>query len=210
LKSTFQIFIIALLFVSCGEERNNNDLTAQKKESKDTSHIDTVSTEKQEGIVSFIEFMHKEDLVIDTIRLSQVWAWKEVAKSKKEVFENIVSIKFQFPVETYRKHFSDPKTYFLVKRNHDDPAKNDGLDFLLMTYQIDSAGIKIEQEIYRSLSSHYLNFPTYCFRDKHQVYILSNRLTANDNVTQKYSKSLRDIINPKSALFGHHEMELIQ
>ena len=205
-----QLLLISTIFISCGEKVSIDRSTVQEIENIDTLHIDTKSISKPDVIKAFIEFMRKDDFVMDTIRLSQVGAWKDAAKSKKEVIENIVSMKFQFPVESYRKYLSDPKAYFFVKRNPQDSTKNRGLDFLLMTYEMDRNGIEIENEIYKSLSSFYLNFPTYCFRDSNRVYILTNRMTVEDDVTQKYSKILRDIIDPESVLFGHHSMDTIR
>lgn len=203
-------FLLLFGFASCHETVKNKSDEIKDDKIDEKPHIADTSVTKIEGLDLFIDYMNHEDFTMDTIRLSKVWAWKEASKCQKEILNDRIQINFPFPVEEYRKYLSEPATYFWVKKNPADSTNNNGLDFLLLTYKIDSLGIKIEHEIYRSLSTYYMNFPTYCIRKNSKIYILTNRMTVQDEVTVKFAKILRDFIDPKSVLYGHYGMDTIQ
>lgn len=206
------LYILLLLssFASCKESvKNKSDEIKDDTIDEKLLAADTFAN-KFEGLDLFIDYMKHEGFVMDTIRLRNVWAWNDVSKCKKEILNDRIQINFPFPVEIYRKYLTEPATYFWVKKNPSDSTSNDGLDFLLLTYKIDSLGIKIEHEIYRSLSTYYMNFPTYCLRNKDKIYIITNRMTVQYDVTVKFAKTLRDCIEPKSVLYGHYGIDTIQ
>jgi hypothetical protein len=145
--------------------------------------------------------MERARYLIDTARLKQVGAWYEAARSPKAVSNGHIIALLPFPDETYRKHFTDPKTYFFAEWNEEEKTFKNGDDFLLMTWTIDSAGIKKEKEIYDRLQGIMGNFPCYIFRSKNTVYAVGHRMTVNAPETWKLTDQLRNYIDPTSLIY---------
>ncbi|MFO0477851.1 MAG: hypothetical protein ACK50L_03600 [Bacteroidota bacterium] len=170
-----------------------------KTVNKDTSEIVVVS--KHNGLELFIDSMKNTNYLIDTNRLKQV-IWSDIAKYPKSFDKGHIAIQAPFPIEKYQPHFSDSKTYFFAKWNETEKTFKHGNDYLLMTWTIDSLGIKEEKEMYTALHEYMGNFPCYIFRSKNTVYAMSHRMTVHASQTRKLTEQLRNYIDKSSLIYS--------
>jgi hypothetical protein len=198
------LIVTSMILFSC----SSSD-TAGKRVEQQTNIIDTTRiNQKQENekqvnpLYVFIDSMKKENYLIDTNRLKKVYSWSEASRSPKEVIDGIVAINLPFVLESEREHFSDPRTYFFAKWNSKDSTFKNGGDYLLMTWKIDSAAIKTEEEIYNAITGFMGNFPAYCFRSEGRIYVIANRMTVNCKATGELAKRLSNYFERKTKIFG--------
>ncbi len=154
------------------------------------------------GIQLFIDSMKSENFLIDTNRLKKVY-WSFLAKYPKKIDDGNIIIEVPFPVVAFQNNFSNPKTYFFAKWNIEQQTFQNRSDYLLMTWEIDSLGIRKEKEkIYWTLHEFMGNFPCYIFRNGNSVYALASRLTSDSNNTKKLTLQLRKYINENSPIYS--------
>jgi len=163
----------------------------------------------QTGILGYIDSMRANNYRLDTNRLHKVMAWHVAASSPKIIeFDNPV-ILLDYPVALYKDHLTKPATYFFAKWNDKDSSFKNGNDYLLMSWEIDSVGIKNELKIYESLTHFMGNFPCFCFRDGNRIYALGHRMTSSAGYTLNETKRLRDYINRGSSIYGYWNLRII-
>lgn len=191
-----------LLLTNCSSDQTSvsdpKQAITSNKESKDTVLV--VPANKLKGIDLFIDSMKNENYLLDTIRIRQT-TWSVIGKHPKIVDNGHQIIQLPFPLEQYRHHFSNPKTYFFAHWNEEEKTFKNGNDYLLMTWTIDSSGIKNEKEIYKALHIFMGNFPCYIFRKNNTVFAMSHRMTIAASETRKLTERLRDFIDTSIILY---------
>lgn len=207
-------YALIIFFISSCDNKRETDYDSNPTESDSLLNLtkDLIQTTipEKSGLDLFFAYMNQNNFRTDTNRLKQVWAWKNASDSPKELVGGRIIIKMPYPVEQDKTFFTDSKNYFFAKWDSIKSTFNNGSDFLLMTWVINQDGLRIENEIFRRLSKHLLNFPTYCFRDGNRVYALTNRFSIEEKITEKYAKILRDYVNNKSIMYGHYAMDTIR
>jgi hypothetical protein len=198
------LFLSIPFLLACSSEPEKPEVTklpvtdSALPTSKDSSA--TIATPVLTGLELFIDSMKKADYLIDTDCLKQV-IWSDISKYPKAISEGHVIIQMPFPVEEYKQHLSDPKTYFFAHWDEKEKTFKHGNDYLLMTWAIDSAGIRKEEKIYTSLHGYMGNFPCYIFRSKNTVYAMAHRMTVHAMATRELTEKLRNYIDPASQLY---------
>jgi len=197
-----QASIFIIIFPGCSSEIPKESTSKLpdiiKTANKETSEIVAISNHND--LERFIDSMKNKNYLIDTNRLKQV-IWSDFAKYPKSYDKGNIVIQVPFPIEKYQPHFSDSKTYFFAKWNETEKTFKHGNDYLLMTWTIDSIGIKEEKEIYTALQEYMGNFPCYIFRSKNIVYAMSHRLTIHASQTRKLTEQLRNYIDKSSFIY---------
>lgn len=162
---------------------------------------------KKSRMINFIDSMRENSFLLDTIFIHKIWAWQEAANSPKGAENGTIYCKLKFPVEEYAQYFSEPKTYFFAYWNKQDSTFNNGTDYLIMTWKIDSEELKMEKEIIKRLIGFMFNYPCYVFRNNDKLYAVGHRQTVMYKQTLDLTEQLRDFINKESAIYGNHNIE---
>lgn len=214
-KSMRLAFIFVLLLTACASDsatkapREKDVPSEMNKES--IQSIDSNATIPLTGIDLFLERLDQKGFRIDTTRLKEVFAWNQASNAPTIQKDKRIAKQLPFPIIDRRSHFSEPATYFVAKWNETTASFKNGDDYLIMTWTIDATGIAKEDQIYRELIDFMGNFPCYMFRSNDKVYAIAHRLTNANERTKLLTMELRDIIDPKSKVYGHdNKTELIE
>jgi hypothetical protein len=201
--SKYAIFfsLMAIVIACSTESRNKSESTIDNIQKTNINDTSSSSTLKIEAIDLFIDSMKSENYLLEPNRIKEV-VWSHLVHFPDTVNKGHKIIQMPFPVEVFQHHFTFPKTYFFAKWNEKENTYKGGNDYLLMTWTIDSAGIKDEKNIYASLHEFMGNFPCYIFRSGHTVYAMSHRLTAEASETRKLTERLRDYIDTNSSIYS--------
>lgn len=191
-----------VFLVSCSSQD-----TKKYEETKSTTdneiNIDSVDLEinsKPAGITLFIDSMKTVNYLLDTNRIKQT-TWSFMVKHPKTVDNGHPIVLLPFPVDIYSNHFTNPKTYFFAFWNEKEQTFKNGNDYLLMTWTIDSIGIKNEKEIYTALHEFMGNFPCYIFRSEKTVYAMSHRMTVAATETRELTERLRNVLDTNAIIY---------
>jgi hypothetical protein len=172
---------------------------------------DTVAEESPvDPLEIFIDSMEKENFRTDTNRLKKISAWSRIARSPKGLRKEHVYFAAPFPIASENKYFSEPETYFFAKWNPKTAAYKNGEEYLLMTWKIDSEGIKRENLLYLAIFEYNGYFPSYCFRGGDRVYVIINRMISNSLDTQVLAERLKDRIDRSATVYGIHNSHLLR
>src|SRR5690606_22831759 len=150
-KVTISLLTI-LLFSSCSSDR------LEANDAFDAPHIQVAMNDasvveqevRPDGLDLFIEEMAATNYLLDTARIQQT-LWSVLGKKPTKEQDWHVFIEIPFPVKTFQRHFSNPKTYFFAHWNEEQKTFKNGNDYLLLTWTIDSLGIEKEEVIYHAL-----------------------------------------------------------
>jgi len=215
-KEVIKFLSICLPLASCDYRTKQAENEIKKTDPNLIVEFDSVNSSStliikpQLGLSKYIDHMNKENYLIDTNRLNKIPAWKTAANSPKKIDTGIPIVLLDFPVKSFRDHFTNPKTYFFAKWDTIDSTFKNGNDFLLMTWEIDSIGIKKELTIYKSLTQHMGNFPCFCFRDSNKVYALCHRTSYMAKHTLAETKKIRSYVNPMAPIYGYYDARKIE
>ena len=201
------LFLLVLL-ARCTTEQTQSPNTIQINRNETVS-IDTFqlkTSQSQDGLELFIDSMASVDFVIDTNRIKQT-IWSFVGKFPKVEYRGHSIIQLPFPVDTFQSHFSDPRTYFFAHWNKEHQTFKGENDYLLMTWHIDSTGIRNEEMIYTSLHEYMGNFPCYIFRQNSTVYAMSHRMTVAWKETKELTSKLKNYMGESSSIYCPNDLK---
>jgi hypothetical protein len=203
------IVVCSLVFIGTSCDSNSNSTQSKKEIGKvrDTLIVDVDSTlivQTKTGLSKYIDSLYIENWLIDTTRLKYLEGWSEAANSPKVMYGSYPIVLFDFPVDSFSNHFTNPRTYFFAKWDTINSTFKNGGDFLLMTWDIDSLGIEKELTIYKSLTHLKENFPCFYFRDGNRVYALAHRQTSATKFALNQTIRVRDYTNPLIPIYGYN------
>jgi hypothetical protein len=210
----FCILLLFALLMGCSSAPDTS--LDQKKE---TAAADSIPAENSsiadtlppvDGLELFIDSMEKENYRIDTTRLKKIGAWSRIARAPKGLRKGHVFIAAPFPVKSESKYFSDPETYYFVPWDPKTKSYKNGDDYLLMTWKLDSAGIKREDALYLAIFEYTGYFPSYCFRSGERIYVVITRMVNNAVTTAVLTEHLKDYIDPSATVYGIHNSHLLR
>lgn len=194
--------LAALILTACSNDSSKVSETVVMKEiKKDSAKTLEGKVEiKPKGIDLFIDSMKNQNYLLDTARIKQT-TWAFLCDYPSSIDNGHIIIQVPFPDDSYKKHFSNPKTYFFAQWNEKEKTFKNGNDYILMTWDIDSAGIRSEEKIYGRLHGVMGNFPCYIFRSNNTVYALGHRMTVHAKNTRILAEQLRAYIDPSCYLY---------
>lgn len=209
MKFQYLTLFSVLLLVNCSSHVKKKS-EAEKSTPGNEIIIDSANVEvkpKPTGIDLFIDSMKTANYLLDTNRVKQT-IWSFMVKYPKTMDNGHQIIHLPFPVDSFSNHFTNPKTYFFAQWNQKEHTFKHGDDFLLMTWSIDSLGIKIEKEIYASLHEFMGNFPCYIFRSEKTVYAMCHRMSDAAARTRQLTEQLRNYIDASSMIYRPFERKI--
>ncbi|XOV67821.1 MAG: hypothetical protein ACFHU9_01355 [Fluviicola sp.] len=193
--------LTVLLIASCSTDRVETDRKIDDSpieiESNDSSVVE--QKDKPDGMELFIEEMAATKYLLDTARIKQT-IWSVMGKNPAQEQDGHLIIEIPFPVEAFEHHFTNPKSYFFAHWNEEQKTFKNGNDYLLMTWTIDSIGVKNEDVIYHSLHEFMGNFPSYVFRSGKTVYAMCHRQTVMAKQTRELTETLRNYVDSSAII----------
>ncbi|HAD14402.1 MAG TPA: hypothetical protein DCF33_18425 [Saprospirales bacterium] len=192
--------------VGCSSQDNKKSEENTAPQTRRETLTPQIQQSKPAGIALFIDSMKTANYLLDTNRIKQT-TWSFIEKYPKTVDQGHLIIQLPFPVGQYANHFTNPKTYFFAHWNEREQTFKNGNDYLLMTWNIDSTGIKNEKNIYTALHEFMGNFPCYIFRSENTVYAMSHRMSVSATDTRALTERLRYFIDPHAIIYHPYRGE---
>jgi len=121
MKKNITFLSISILLISCIYTPKQAKNETEKADNNLMLEIDFANsdsalfTKNQLCLSKYIDSMNRENYLIDTNRLKKIPAWRTAANSPKKTDTGIPIILLDFPVKSFRNHFTNPKTYFFAK-----------------------------------------------------------------------------------------------
>ena len=76
------------------------------------------------------------------------------------------------------------------------------MDFLLMTWELDSSALQYKIDLMFFLQGRMGNFPVYSFMNKNKIYSVVNRQSICAEYTLDFCKKVQEIINKETIIYG--------